>query len=95
MQAATVASDRKREMVRQSDMDFLVSEDGEDRGEFASRMAGSLSSDFDEHFAVLYDRRVGLDRDYARRGHHLAGLDVELAVMKITFNHIAIDIALG
>ena len=58
-------------------------------------MAGDLSSDFDEHFAVLHDGRVGLDRDHARRRHYLAGLDVELAVMKIALNDVAIDKALG
>ena len=49
---------------------------------------------FDEYFSALDDRRVGLDRDHAGRRHHLAGLDVELAVVEVALDHVAIDEAL-
>src|SRR5436190_19335649 len=51
------------------------------------------ASYLNENFAVLHNRAVGLDRHHAGRRNHFSGLDVELAVVKVAFDHIAFDIA--
>src|SRR4030088_2023317 len=50
-----------------------------------------FSFSFDQHPAVLDDGLVGLDRYHAGRRHHLAGLDVELAVVEVALDHLALD----
>ncbi len=54
----------------------------------------ALSIHFDEHRAAVDRRRIGLHRNHAGRRHDLAGLDVELAVVEVAFDHIAVDEAL-
>src|SRR6516225_1282067 len=45
--------------------------------------------------AAFDDRhRIGSHRHHARRRYHFAGADIELAIVEITFDHVALDIAL-
>src|SRR5476649_1922217 len=53
-----------------------------------------LSIHFDEYFSVLHQCPIGLDRDHAGRRDHLARLDVELAVVEVALDDVAIDKAL-
>src|ERR1043166_8756228 len=53
---------------------------------------GSLR--LDHHPAVLDQRLVGLDRHHAGRRDNLASLDVELAVVEVALDDVAVDIAL-
>src|SRR5579885_2609651 len=45
----------------------------------------------DGHLAVDHHHRVGLDRHHAGRRHHLAGADIELAVVEIALDHVVLD----
>src|SRR5262245_30189193 len=54
----------------------------------------SASFRLNQHPTVLDEGLVGLDRDHAGRRHHLAGLDVELAVVEVAFHNVAVDVAL-
>src|SRR5262249_51441341 len=47
----------------------------------------------DDNAAVLHQCLVGLHRHHTRRRHHLAGLDVELTVMEVALDHVAVDVA--
>src|SRR5258707_8239120 len=53
------------------------------------------SSYLDDNLPVLHRGRVGLHRDHARRHHHLAGADVELAIVEVALDHVALDVTLG
>src|SRR6516164_1687668 len=48
----------------------------------------------DHHAIVLDEGLVGLDRHHAGRRHHLAGLDVELPVVEVALDYVALDEAL-
>src|SRR5689334_10638333 len=44
-----------------------------------------------QHPAILHEGLIGLDRHHAWRGHHLAGLDVELPVVEVALDNVALD----
>src|SRR5438067_5091649 len=44
--------------------------------------------------AVDHRHRIGPDRNHAGRRHHFAGADIELTIVEIALDHVAIDIAL-
>src|SRR5262245_43279102 len=48
----------------------------------------------DDDAAVLHHGLVGLHRHHARWRRHLAGLDVELAVVEVALDQVAVDVAL-
>ena len=52
---------------------------------------GPLSIDFDEHRAAFDRRGIGFHRDHTGWRHDLAGFDVELAVVEVAFDHVAVD----
>src|SRR5215510_2654017 len=47
----------------------------------------------DDDPAVLNHSLVSLHRHHAGRRHDLAGLDVELAVVEVALDHVAVDVA--
>src|SRR5215470_9853945 len=49
---------------------------------------------FDDDAIVLDHGLVGLHRHHAGRRHNLAGLDVELAIVEVALDHVAVDVAL-
>src|SRR5665213_398510 len=51
----------------------------------------AFSIDVDEHRAAFDRGGIGLHRDHAGRRHYLAGLDVELAVVEVAFDHVTDD----
>src|SRR5262249_14971361 len=53
------------------------------------------ASNLDHDLPILDRSRIGLHRNHARREHHLAGADVELAIVEIALDHITLDITLG
>src|SRR5260370_24159963 len=57
--------------------------------------ARNYSSHLDDNLPVLHRGRAGFHRDHARRHHHLAGADVELAIVEVALDHVALDVTLG
>src|SRR5207244_11227747 len=53
--------------------------------------ARPLSIHFDKDSAAFDRRRISLHRDHAGRRHDLTGFDVELAVVEVALDHVAID----
>src|SRR4051812_2718334 len=53
-----------------------------------------LSIHVDKHRAALDRRGIGLHRDHAGWRHDLPGFDVELAVVEVALDHVAVDEAL-
>src|SRR5215471_9638727 len=51
-------------------------------------------SHLDHDLPVLDEGRIGFRRNHARRQHHFAGADVELAVMEIALDYVTLDITL-
>src|SRR4051812_28274011 len=89
--AASESSLNERRMV------FLMAERrmGERRSKYAvgifTPTAGALSIHVDEHRAGFDCRRIGLHRNHAGRRHDLTGFDVELTVVEVAFDHVAVD----
>ena len=75
-------------------MVFLMAERRRSAGSQFIADRRTLSIHLDEHRAALDRGRIGLHRDHAGRRHHLAGLDVELAVVEVALDHVAVDVAL-
>src|SRR6266404_4391545 len=57
--------------------------------------ARNYSSHLDDNLPVLHRGRVGFHRDHARRHHHLAGADVELAIVEVALDHVTLDVSFG
>ena len=75
-------------------MVFLMGERSDMRIFSFTLTAGALSIHFDKYRAAFDRGGVGLHRDHAGRRHDLAGFDVELAVVEVALDHVAIDEAL-
>src|SRR5436305_2219884 len=51
----------------------------------------SILSSFDDYLSVAHERRIGLHRFEARRENHLAGAHVELPLVKVALDDLAIQ----
>src|SRR5580692_11120804 len=80
-------------MIQYSETMRLLSEAAATTGCSAFAEHDGEGLHLDRHLPIHDRRRIGLDRHHTGRRDHLAGADIELAVVEIALDHVVLDIA--